>query len=148
MELLLAEIRRKRLLIDLPFFLASLQARLMALLPNPPITPDQVEMLKSDNIVATGALGFSALGIVPNTVEAILPTYLDRFRRGGWYESRQRAASTLTRKGRHRRKTPSISTSPPAGSSSNCGPIWPRITAPISRRWRGAGFTTASCSTG
>ncbi|HEX5317916.1 MAG TPA: complex I NDUFA9 subunit family protein [Stellaceae bacterium] len=91
MELLLAEIRRKRLLIDLPFFLASLQARLMALLPNPPITPDQVEMLKSDNIVATGALGFSALGLVPNTVEAILPSYLDRFRRGGWYE-RQRAA--------------------------------------------------------
>jgi NADH dehydrogenase len=63
----------------------------MALLPSPPLTVDQVEMLKSDNIVASGALGISALGIAPSSVEAILPTYMDRFRRGGWYE-RQRAA--------------------------------------------------------
>ncbi len=55
-ELLLAEIRRKRLLIDLPFGLAALQARLMSLLPNPPLTPDQVEMLKRDNVVSSGAL--------------------------------------------------------------------------------------------
>ncbi|MGH7095011.1 MAG: complex I NDUFA9 subunit family protein, partial [Stellaceae bacterium] len=91
MELLLAEIRRKRLLIDVPFGLAALKARFLALLPNPPLTPDQVEMLKSDNIVAGGALGLQALGIAPEAVEAILPTYLDRFRRGGWYE-RQKAA--------------------------------------------------------
>ncbi|MGE5270903.1 MAG: complex I NDUFA9 subunit family protein [Thiohalocapsa sp.] len=84
-ELLLAEIRRKRLLIDLPFGLASLQARLMALLPNPPLTPDQVEMLKRDNVIGSGALGFEALGIAPTAIEAVLPTYLDRFRRGGWY---------------------------------------------------------------
>ncbi len=90
MELLLAEIRRKRLLVNVPFPVAAIQARLLSLLPNPPLTPDQVEMLKSDNIVATGAMGLSALGIVPEAVEAILPTYLDRFRRGGWYE-RQRA---------------------------------------------------------
>lgn len=87
-ELLLAEIRRKRLLIDLPFGLASLQARLMAILPNPPLTPDQVELLKGDNIVASGALGLADLGIQPTPVEAILPTYLDRFRRGGWYTRR------------------------------------------------------------
>lgn len=91
MELLLAELHRKRLLITLPFALASLQARLMALLPSPPLTVDQVEMLKSDNIVAAGALGFSALGIAPSAVEAILPTYMDRFRRGGWYERRRAA---------------------------------------------------------
>src|SRR5207244_10920626 len=89
-ELLLAEIRRKRLLVDLPFVLASLQARLMSLLPNPPLTPDQVEMLKRDNIVSSGALDLPALGITPTAVEAILPTYLDRFRRGGWY-ARERA---------------------------------------------------------
>jgi uncharacterized protein YbjT (DUF2867 family) len=86
MELLLAEIRRKRLLIDMPFGLAALQARLMAILPNPPLTPDQVEMLKRDNVVSSGALSLAALGITPTAVEAILPSYLDRFRRGGWYE--------------------------------------------------------------
>ena len=84
-ELLLQEIRRKRLLIDLPFGLAALQARLLALLPSPPLTPDQVEMLKRDNIVSSGALGLDHLGIAPTAVEAILPAYLDRFRRGGWY---------------------------------------------------------------
>src|SRR6266849_4434370 len=85
LELLLAEIRRKRMLIDLPFGLASLQARLMSILPNPPLTPDQVEMLKRDNVVSSGALTLATLGIAPTPVEAILPTYLDRFRRGGWY---------------------------------------------------------------
>ena len=85
-ELLLAETRRKRMLIDLPFGLASLQARVMALLPNAPLTPDQVELLKSDNVVNGGALTLETLGIEPTPVEAILPTYLDRFRRGGWYE--------------------------------------------------------------
>jgi len=84
-ELLLAEIHRKRYLIDLPFGLASLQARLMSLLPNPPLTPDQVEMLKRDNVVSSGALTLATLGIEPTAVEAILPGYLDRFRRGGWY---------------------------------------------------------------
>jgi NADH dehydrogenase len=87
-EQLLGEIRRKRRLIELPFGLASTLARLMAVLPNPPLTPDQVELLRSDNIVSPGALGLANLGIAPTAVEAVLPTYLDRFRRGGWY-SRQ-----------------------------------------------------------
>lgn len=91
MELLLEEIRRKRLLLDIPFSIASLQARLMAILPNPPLTPDQVELLKRDNVVSPGALTLSSLGIAPTPVEAILPTYLDRFRQGGWYERRQSA---------------------------------------------------------
>jgi NADH dehydrogenase len=85
-ELLLGEIRRKRLLIDLPFGAAAFQARLMSVLPSPPLTPDQVELLRSDNVVSSGALTLAALGITPTAVEAILPTYLDRFRRGGWYE--------------------------------------------------------------
>jgi NADH dehydrogenase len=88
-ELLLGEIRRKPYLIDVPFGLASLQARLMALLPSPPLTPDQVELLKRDNVVSSGALTLATLGIAPTAVEAVLPTYLDRFRRGGWY-ARQR----------------------------------------------------------
>jgi NADH dehydrogenase len=85
LEMLLAEIRRHRLLLDIPFALASLQARLMSLIPGAPLTPDQVELLKSDNMISSGALTLETLGIVPTPVEAILPTYLDRFRRGGWY---------------------------------------------------------------
>jgi NADH dehydrogenase len=84
-ELLLGEIRRKRLLIDVPFGVAEFQARLMSVLPSPPLTPDQVELLRSDNVVSSGALTLATLGITPTAVEAILPTYLDRFRRGGWY---------------------------------------------------------------
>ncbi len=87
-ELVLGEIRRKRLLIDLPFGLAAIQARLMSILPNPPLTPDQVELLKRDNVVSSGALTLAALGIAPTAVEGVLPSYLDRFRRGGWYERR------------------------------------------------------------
>jgi NADH dehydrogenase len=85
LELLLTEIRRHRLLLDIPFGLASLQARLMSIVPGAPLTADQVELLKQDNIVSSGALSLEALGITPTPVEAILPTYLDRFRRGGWY---------------------------------------------------------------
>ncbi|HZK89526.1 MAG TPA: complex I NDUFA9 subunit family protein [Stellaceae bacterium] len=91
-ELVLHEIKRNRRLIDLPFGLASLQARFLSLLPTPPLTPDQVEMLKRDNVVSAGALTLQTLGIEPVAVEAILPTYLDRFRKGGWYDRRRAAA--------------------------------------------------------
>ncbi len=91
LELLLAEIGRKRLFVDIPFAIASLQARLISLVPNAPLTPDQVEMLKVDNTVAAGALGFAELGMTPTPLEAILPSYLDRFRKGGYY-ARRRAA--------------------------------------------------------
>jgi uncharacterized protein YbjT (DUF2867 family) len=87
-ELLLSEIRRKRRFIELPFGLATFQARLMSVLPNPPLTPDQVELLKRDNVVSSGAMTLASLGIAPTALEVILPTYLDRFRRGGWYERR------------------------------------------------------------
>jgi NADH dehydrogenase len=92
MELLLGEIKRHRRFVDLPFGLASLQARFLSLLPKPPLTPDQVEMLKRDNVVASGALDLTTLGIAPTTVEAIIPTYLDRFRKGGWYDRRRAVA--------------------------------------------------------
>jgi NADH dehydrogenase len=92
MELMLAEIKRRRVFIDLPFGLAALQARVMSILPNPPLTPDQVEMLKRDNVVSSGALTLATLGVEPTAVEAILPTYLDRFRHRGWYD-RSRAVA-------------------------------------------------------
>jgi uncharacterized protein YbjT (DUF2867 family) len=90
-ELLLHEIRRRRSFVNLPFELAALQAKFMSILPNPPLTPDQVELLKRDNIVSPGALTLSSLGIAPTVVEAILPTYLDRYRQGGWYQGRASA---------------------------------------------------------
>jgi NADH dehydrogenase len=92
MELMLNEIGRHRRFVDLPFGLASLQARLLSLLPKPPLTPDQVEMLRRDNVVSSGALTLGMLGIEPTAVEAILPSYLDRFRRRGWYDRRRAAA--------------------------------------------------------
>jgi NADH dehydrogenase len=64
----------------------------MAILPNSPLTPDQVEMLKRDNVVSSGALTLATLGVEPTAVEVILPTYLDRFRHGGWYARRRAVA--------------------------------------------------------
>jgi len=90
LDLLLSEIRRKRRFLDVPFGLAAAQAKLMSILPNPPLTPDQVELLKRDNVVSSGAMTLASLGIAPTVAEVILPTYLDRFRRGGWYERQPR----------------------------------------------------------
>jgi uncharacterized protein YbjT (DUF2867 family) len=84
LELVLHEIRRKRRFIDLPFGLAAVQAKFMSILPSPPLTPDQVELLKGDNIVSSGALTLASLGLTPTPTEVILPSYLDRFRRGGY----------------------------------------------------------------
>jgi NADH dehydrogenase len=54
------------------------------------LTQDQVELLKSDSIVSSGAMNLASLSIAATAAEVILPTYLDRFRRGGWYEPRSR----------------------------------------------------------
>lgn len=78
--LVLAQTRRCRLLMPLPFGLASLEAWFLEKLPKPLLTRDQVKLLKRDNVVAADAAGFEALGIEPTPVEAVLPTYLARFR--------------------------------------------------------------------
>jgi len=91
MELVLAETRRKRLLLPLPWTLASLQASFLEWLPTPPLTRDQVKLLKHDNVVSPGALTLKDLGIEPTAVEAIVPSYLDRYRRGGWFNSHRMA---------------------------------------------------------
>ena len=49
------------------------------------------DLLVHDNVVRPGAKDLASLGIVPTAAEVILPTYLDRFRQGGWYERRQSA---------------------------------------------------------
>ena len=83
MELLLAQIGRRRILAPLPFAIADLQAMILEKLPVPPLTRDQVKLLRRDNVVSEGALTLSDLGVTPTAAETILPTYLDRYRKGG-----------------------------------------------------------------
>jgi uncharacterized protein YbjT (DUF2867 family) len=92
MQFVLATIERKRLLVPLPFFMAKMQAMLLQFLPKPLLTPDQVELLRVDNVVSEAARAESrtlpGLGIEPETIEAIVPSYLWRFRKTGQFRSR------------------------------------------------------------
>jgi NADH dehydrogenase len=74
---------RSRLLLPLPWSIGRMQARVFELLPNPPLTRDQLLLLQRDNVVAPGALTLADLGIQPKAVEAIVPGYLARFGRRG-----------------------------------------------------------------
>ncbi len=92
MELMLSEIGQRRLLVPVPFPLASLiglggEGAGWAPFIEPPLTRDQVKMLKHDNVVsAEGDAGTLAdLGVEPHTVESILPSYMVRYRRYGQF---------------------------------------------------------------
>jgi uncharacterized protein YbjT (DUF2867 family) len=95
MELMLAEIHRQRTLLPIPFALARpigwagdalLAVReVLGFLPEPPITSDQIRMLRDDTVVSVGAKGLADLAITPTALEAIIPTYLYRYRKGGQY---------------------------------------------------------------
>ncbi len=91
MELVLRQIHRRRLLIPWPFALAEFQARFLELLPVPPLTRDQVRLLRRDNVVTEGALTLADLGIAATAAEVILPSYLDRFRPSGRFDQSQTA---------------------------------------------------------
>lgn len=73
----------RRPLVAIPDGIAALQARLGELLPTPPLTRDQLLMLRRDNVVADDAHGLAELGIAPKAMEAVVPGYLARFRPGG-----------------------------------------------------------------
>jgi uncharacterized protein YbjT (DUF2867 family) len=87
----LAQTERRRVLIPLPFQVAGLIGKLcqpIAMLTPiaPPLTSDQVELLKTDKVADPALPGLPDLGVTaPATVEAILPTYLYRFRKGGQF---------------------------------------------------------------
>jgi NADH dehydrogenase len=89
MERVLAYTMRRRLLVTLPFWLAKIQASFLQLLPNPPLTLDQVRMLETDNVVSEAAKRagrtLQGLGIEPVAVEAVVPDYLERFRPRGQF---------------------------------------------------------------
>jgi NADH dehydrogenase len=90
LEFILRVTHRSRPLLPIPFGLATLQARLVEWLPSPPLTTDQVTMLKSDNVVSEAARRegrtLEGLGIDPATIEAVVPSYLWRFRKTGQFE--------------------------------------------------------------
>jgi NADH dehydrogenase len=92
MQFVLRTIERRRLLVPLPFFLAKMQAAILQYFPKPPLTPDQVELLRVDNVVSEAAKAelrtLQGLGIEPETIEAIVPSYLWRFRKTGQFRSR------------------------------------------------------------
>jgi NADH dehydrogenase len=91
MELILSITDRKRLLASLPFGLAKLQSMFLQFAPSPfTLTSDQVELLRQDNIVSDAAkaasLTFEGLGITPDSMEAVAPQYLWRFRPSGQFQ--------------------------------------------------------------
>ena len=90
MEIVLHTIERNRMLVSLPFGLAKLQALLLQFAPGSlKLTPDQVTLLRSDNVVSEAAkaagLTLEGLGIAPDSLEAIAPQYLWRFRKAGQF---------------------------------------------------------------
>ena len=98
MELMLAEIGKRRFLAPVPWPVASLLGAagdLAGAFIAPPVTADQVILLKSDNVASGACPGLDDLGITPTTLEAVLPSYLYRYRKGGQYadqEDRELAA--------------------------------------------------------
>ena len=74
---------RSRPLIYTPWWLAKFQGAMLSLLPNPPITPDQVETLKCDSVVSEGSYTLEDLGIIAESMDLILPSYLEAYSPGG-----------------------------------------------------------------
>ncbi len=81
LEYMLAVTGRRRRFINLSFGAAEALAGLLAWLPSPPLTRDQVRLLRRDNVVGADAAGLSALGVHATPLEVIVPTYLARARR-------------------------------------------------------------------
>jgi len=92
LEFILKTIERKRLLVPFPFWLARLQATALQFLPVPLLTPDQVDMLRVDNVVSdtakTEGRTLPGIGISPEPYEAIVQQYLWRFRKTGQFRNR------------------------------------------------------------
>ncbi|WP_299786442.1 complex I NDUFA9 subunit family protein [uncultured Marivita sp.] len=102
MQHMLTVIRRRRLILNIPFFAASIMGGLFdfantisfGLIPAM-ITRDQVKNLRHDNVVGNGVKTFADLGIKPVAIEAVLPDYLWRFRPSGQYTGIKESARNL-----------------------------------------------------
>jgi uncharacterized protein YbjT (DUF2867 family) len=86
LALILKETHRKRWLIPIPYFVARIQGAVLQFLPGKLLTLDQVRMLKTDCTVSGSFPGLKELGIVATAMEAIVPSYLWRFRKAGEFE--------------------------------------------------------------
>ena len=85
MEILLTEIKKKRFLIPIPFGFAKFQSYFLQMMPNPLLTPVQVELLKHNNVVSGEHPNLKELGITGTPIQSILPKYIYRFRTGGQF---------------------------------------------------------------
>jgi NADH dehydrogenase len=98
MTLLLAQIDRRRALVGVPFPVARLLGAVGDVVAMtglaPPITSDQVELLRGDNVVSPGVPGLADLGVAARALEPIIPTYLYRYMKGGQYAASMPAGST------------------------------------------------------
>ena len=74
---------RRRILFPIPYMVGEFQASFLQLLPAPPLTRDQVRLLRTDNVVSGRFPGFAELGIEPTGLDAVMPAYLERYMRGG-----------------------------------------------------------------
>ena len=81
----MATLKKKRFLINVPFGLAKFQSYFLQILPNPLLTPDQVELLKYHNVVSGNYPTFNDLGLSVTPIQKILPQYIYRFRTGGQF---------------------------------------------------------------
>jgi uncharacterized protein YbjT (DUF2867 family) len=92
MEFVLTVTERRRLLLPLPFRVAELMAWFLQFMPTPLLTPDQVRLLKADNVVSEAAQRegrtLADLGIEPRAMGAIVPGYLWRYRKSGQFRPR------------------------------------------------------------
>ncbi|WP_026622062.1 YbjT (DUF2867 family protein) [Ensifer sp. WSM1721] len=98
LEITLKTIDRKRRFVSIPFGIASLMGSVASLVPfiTPPLTADQVVLLKTDNVVSAEAEAegrtLAGIGIKPTMLDPILPTYLVRYRPQGQYTGTGRSA--------------------------------------------------------
>lgn len=103
MQEMLGVIQRRRLIVNMPFWIARLMAFALdmgqrltgGLVHNGMITRDQVRSLAVDNVVAPNAKGLADLGIQPMATEAVLPEYLWAFRPSGQYAAIKKSARNL-----------------------------------------------------
>lgn len=88
---LFAHTRQPRCLLPLPFGVARVIGKILGILPVPPLTADQVDTLRADNVVSAGALTLKDLGIAPTALDAVLPSYLNQYRPGGRFADKKTA---------------------------------------------------------
>lgn len=79
MQLILNVTGQKARLVSIPFPLASLLGAFASLLPKPPLTRDQVTLIKTDNMLDGELPGFEAFGISPASAMDVVPTYLKHY---------------------------------------------------------------------